>query len=141
MKKELCEKVVEVRRKSDRVMAMVLAFEEKYTLQVGRSEYEKDQFYNGMASEWDLHNPSEVVLSMGDFNGNVGRRIGGFECMVGMELAKEMLRRRLLKFCDEKELCVANTWFEKEQRKIKYSMVEIKLRLILNRLVKTIQNI
>ena len=24
--------------------------------QVGRSECEKDQFYNDMASEWDLHN-------------------------------------------------------------------------------------
>ena len=32
-------------------------------------------------------------------------------------------RRRLFQFCDEKELCVANTWFEKkEQRKITNSM-------------------
>ena len=31
--------------------------------------------------------------------------------------------RRLLEFCDEKGLCMANTWFEKkEQRKITYSM-------------------
>ena len=30
MKEELCEKFVEVQRKSDRVMAMVLAFEELY---------------------------------------------------------------------------------------------------------------
>ena len=46
-----------------------------------------------MASEWDLQNPSEVVLGLGDFNGHVGRLIDGFEgCMVGMELAKEMLR-------------------------------------------------
>ena len=31
--------------------------------------------------------------------------------------------RRLLEFCDEKELCVANTLFEKqEQRKITYIM-------------------
>ena len=41
--KELCGKVVEVRRKSDRVMAMVLVFEEEavrvvcaHALQVGR---------------------------------------------------------------------------------------------------------
>ena len=71
VKKELCEKVVEIRRKSGRVMALVLTFEEKvigaicaYASQVGRSECEKDQFYNGMASEWDLRNPSEVVLGM-----------------------------------------------------------------------------
>ena len=29
--------------------------------------------------------------------------------------------RRLLEFCDENDLCMANTWFEKkEQRKIAY---------------------
>ena len=31
----------------------------------------------------------------------------------------------LLEFCDEKELCVANTWFRKgEKRKVTYSAVE-----------------
>ena len=30
--------------------------------------------------------------------------------------------RMLLEFCDEKELCVANTWFQKgEKRKVTYS--------------------
>ena len=45
-------------------------------------------------------------------------------CMVGMELAKEMLREeRLFEFYDEKKLCVANTCFKKmKQRKITYSM-------------------
>ena len=131
MKEELCEKVVEVRRKSDRVMAMVLAFEEEvvrvicaYAPQVGRLECKKDQFYNDMANEWDLQNPSEVVLGMGDFNGHVGRRIDGFEGVHGgCEIGKRNVEgRRLLKFGDEKELCAANTWFEKEQRKITYSM-------------------
>ena len=58
VKKELCEKVVEVRRKSEKVMAMVLVFEEEvirviyaYAPQVGRSECKKDHFYNDMASE------------------------------------------------------------------------------------------
>ena len=52
MTEELGEKVEEVRRKSDRVMAMVLAFEEEvirvicaHAPQAGRSESEKDQFY------------------------------------------------------------------------------------------------
>ena len=39
--------------------------------------------------------------------------------------------RRLLEFCDKKELHVANTWFEKEQRKKHIVWVEMKLRLIL----------
>ena len=57
VKKELCEKVVEVRKKSEKVMAMVLVFEEEvirviyaYAPQVGRSECKKDHFYNDMAS-------------------------------------------------------------------------------------------
>ena len=45
-----------------------------------------------MAREWDLRNPSKVVLSMGDFNGHVGRRIDGFEGVHGsVKLAEEML--------------------------------------------------
>ena len=58
VKKELCEKVVEVRRKSDRVMTLVLAFEGKlvrlicaYGPQNGRALVEKDQFYDKMKNE------------------------------------------------------------------------------------------
>ena len=98
--KELCEKVVEVQRKSDRGMAMVLVFEEEiiqvmsaYSPQVGRSKCEKDQLYNDMASEWDLQNPIEVVLGMGDFNRHVGRQIDGFEGVHGGNgIGKKMLR-------------------------------------------------
>ena len=61
MKEKLCEKIVEVQRKSDRVMAKVLVFEEEvisvicaYAPQMRRSDCEKDQFYYEMASEWDL---------------------------------------------------------------------------------------
>ena len=87
VKKELCEKVVKVQAKSDTVIAMVLVFEKgvicAYAPQLERSECEKDQFYNGMAREWDLQNLKEVVLDMGDFNGHVGRRIDGFEGVHG----------------------------------------------------------
>ena len=41
-------------------------------------------------------------------------------------------RRRLVEFCDERELCVANTWFKKtDKRKITYSAGEQKLILCL----------
>ena len=61
---------------------------------------------------------------MGDFNRHVGRWIDGFEGVHGgYEIGKRNVEeRRLLKFCDEKELCVANAWFKKEQRKITYRM-------------------
>ena len=58
MREQPCEKVVEVRRKSDRMMAMVLVIEEKvirvicaHAPQLGRSQCEKDQLYNDMARE------------------------------------------------------------------------------------------
>ena len=109
MKKELCEKN-EVRRKSDRVIAMVLVFEEEvikvicaYAPQVGRLECEKDQFYK-MASEWNLQNPGDVILGMMDFNGHVGRQIDGFEGVHGgYGIGKRNIEgRRLLEFCDER---------------------------------------
>ena len=60
---------------------------------------------------------------MGDFNGHVGGQIDGFEGVHGgYGIGKRKVEgKRLLEFCDEKDLCVANTCFEKE-RKITYSM-------------------
>ena len=134
MREELGEKVVEVWRKSDRVMTMVLAFEEEeevirvmcaYAPNVGRLECKKEQFYNDMASEWTLQNPEEVVLGLEDFNRRVGRQIDGFESVHGgYGIGKRNVEgKRQLEFCDQKELCVTNTWFDKkEQRRITYSM-------------------
>ena len=80
MKEELCEKVVEVRRKSDRVMTVVMALEEEvvriicvYGPQSGRTGAEKERFYDDLRREWDLHNMGELVLGMGDLNGHVGK--------------------------------------------------------------------
>ena len=97
-----------------------------------------------MASEWDLQNPGEVVLGVEDFIGHAGRRIDGFEGVHGRYGIGErnVEERRLIEFCDKKKLCVANTCFEKkEQRKITCNMMEMKLRLILYWLVKTIESI
>ena len=88
-------------------------------------ECEKDQFYNDLVSEWFLPNPSEVVLGKGNFNRHVERQINGFEGVHGgYGIGKRNVEgRRLLKFCDEKKLCVAITWFEKkEQKKITFNM-------------------
>ena len=131
VKEELCEKVVEVRRKSDRVMTVVMALEEEgvrvicvYGPQSGRTDAEKERFYDDLRSEWDLHNMGELVLGTGDFNGQVGKRIEGYEGVHGGNGIGErnMEGKMLLEFCDEKELCVANTWFRKgEKRKVTYS--------------------
>ena len=133
-KEELCEKVVEVRRKSNRVMTVVMALEEEvvriicvYGLQSGRTCAEKERFYGDLGSEWDLHSVGELVLGMGDFNGHVGKWIEGYEGMHGGNGIGErnVEGKMLLECCDEKELCVANTWFRKgEKRKVTYSAGE-----------------
>ena len=58
VKEELCEKVVEVRRRCDRVMAIGLVFEEEvvriicaYAPQSGKPDAEKERFYEEMARE------------------------------------------------------------------------------------------
>ena len=78
-----------------------------------------------MASEWDLQNPDEMILGLGYFHGHVRGRIDGFEGCPWLvwHWRKNLEGRRLLKFCVEKELYVANTWFEKKgQRKTTYSV-------------------
>ena len=125
VKEEISGNVVEVRRKSDRVMAIVLTLGREvmrvicaYGPQSGRPDAEKVRFYDEMGSEWDLESSSEIIVSLEDFNGHVGKYAEGFEGVregngVGKRNAEG---RRLLEFCDGRELCVANTWFKDRQK-------------------------
>ena len=62
-------------------------------------------------------------MGLENFNGHVGKEIEGFGgfyggCEIGERNAEG---RMLLEFCDEKELCVANTWFQKKlNRKVTF---------------------
>jgi len=122
----ICEKIVEVRRKSDIVMVMVMAFGEEvvrmvfaYGPQIGRIIEEKRRFYDELASEWDHRSPGEMVLGLRDFNGHVGKHIDGFENVHGGNgIGERNAKGRMLpEFCDEKELCVVNTWYQNKKRK------------------------
>ena len=126
VKEELCEKVVEVRRRSDRVMTVVMVLEEEllriicvYGPESGRTAAEKQYFYDDLTSDWDLHSVGELVLGMGDFNGHVGKQIEVYEDMHGGNGigGRNVEGKLLLEFRDEKELCVANIWFRKEWKR------------------------
>ena len=74
VKDELCEKVVEVKKVSDRVMTLFV-FEEDlfrficgYAPQGGISLEEKQSFYDKMKCEWDMHSADDLVMCLGDFN-------------------------------------------------------------------------
>ena len=86
VKEELCEKVVEVRRRCDRVMTIELMCEEEVVRvicacapQSGKPDPEKERFYEEMAREWSVANENELMLGLGDFNGHVGKCVEGFE--------------------------------------------------------------
>ena len=125
VKDELCKKVVEVRRRCERVMTVVMVLEEEvlriisvYGPQSYRATAEEEHFYDDLRSEWDLHSMGELVLGMSDLNAHVGKQIKGYEDAHERNVEGKML----LEFFDEKELCVANTWFRKgEKRKVTYS--------------------
>jgi len=115
-----CERVVKVRRKIDRVMTIVLTFGETvvrvicaYGPQVGKSMEEKHRFYDDLACEWSVQSTDKLDLSLGDFNGHVGKQADGFEDVHGGNSfgVGNYEGRLLLEFCSEKELCVAKTWF------------------------------
>ena len=72
-----------------------------------------------MGSEWDLGSSREIIVSLGNFNGQVGKCAEGFEGVhKGNGVGKRNTEgRKLLEFCDERELCVANTRFKKTNKR------------------------
>ena len=65
---------MEVRRKSDRVMTIVLTLGREvmriicaYGLKSGRPDAEKVRFYDKMGSEWDLESSSEIIVFFREF--------------------------------------------------------------------------
>ena len=107
-------------------MAIGLVFEEEmvrvicaYAPQSGKPDAEKERFCEEMAREWSVANENESVLGLGDFNGQVGKCVEGFERIhAGYGIRKRNAEgRMLLDLCDQKELCVGNTWFKKKDKR------------------------
>ena len=97
MKEEMSGNAVEVRRKSDVVMAVVLTLGRKvmhiicaYGPQSRRPDTEKVHFYDEMRSEWDLKSSSKIIF-FGEFQWRLGKCAEGFKGVHGgMVLGKEM---------------------------------------------------
>ena len=51
--------------------------------QSGRPHEEKVRFYDEMGSEWDFGSSNEIIVSLGDFNGHVGKCVEDFEGVHG----------------------------------------------------------
>ena len=101
VKEEISGNVVEVRRKSDRVMAIMLTLGREvmrvicaYGPQSGRPDAEKVHFYDKMGSEWNFGSSSEIIVSLEDFNGHVGKCAEGFKGVHGGWCWEKKCRRK-----------------------------------------------
>ena len=100
-KEELCEKVVEVRRKSDRVMAMMLVFEEEvirvicaYATRLEDQSARKINF----VTTWQVSGIYKTLMKWFLVWGTSTDMLGNglmvlTVCMVGIKLVKKMLRK------------------------------------------------
>ncbi|ESO04115.1 hypothetical protein HELRODRAFT_173203 [Helobdella robusta] len=80
VREELVEKVLEVRRRSNGVIVVVMVFGKVivrvisgYAPQQSRKEEEKDGFYDDVSDEIGQAGLDEFVVLLGDLNGRVGR--------------------------------------------------------------------
>ena len=153
VKEELCGDVIEVRRKSERIVVVVMLCGKQvtrvvscYAPQVGRQEEEKDKFYFDLTEELELKGPNEFLVVAGDFNGHVGKDVDGYEGIHGGFSIGTRNRegRRLLEFCAESSMVVGNTWF-KNRRKATFQSgdaeTQIDFMLVAKEWRKKIQNV
>ena len=54
--------------------------------------WKKNSLYDGLKCEWDMHSAGDVVMSLGEFNGHIGRHIDGF---YGVHGGRDVGRRNL----------------------------------------------
>ena len=106
------------------MMTMCLIFREEmiqvmcvYAPQSEKPDIQKDKFYDELIYEWDMKGTKKLTLGIGDFNGHVGKKVDEFESVHGGNgIGEQNLENRMmLEFCNQKDLCVANTWFKKRK--------------------------
>ena len=130
VKEELCENVVEIRRRCDRVMAIGLVFEEEVVRVIcayGSQRRKPDARRRHFMRKWRVSGIWQTQMNWcWDWEISIAmlenERKDLKVCMEGIE-KKNAEGRMLLDFCDQKELCVANTWYKKkDKRKVTYSL-------------------
>jgi len=90
VKKELVDQVVEVRRKSDRIMSIKLVVGSEicnvvsvYAPQIGLDDETKRLFWEELDEVIQSVPQAEKLFIGGDFNGHIGRRGDGYETIHG----------------------------------------------------------
>ncbi|HXJ94687.1 MAG TPA: reverse transcriptase domain-containing protein [Terriglobia bacterium] len=133
------DKVVEVRRVSDRLIVlrvvvgrMILNVISAYAPQRGRPNEEKEEFWVSLSRTVAAISSDEKLIVCGDMNGHVGENAQGFEGVHGGNGFGErnVEGEMLLEFAEAMELAVVNTWFRKEAcKRITYESGEDKSQI------------
>ncbi|ESN98869.1 hypothetical protein HELRODRAFT_162330 [Helobdella robusta] len=127
VREELVEKVLEVRRRSNGVIVVVMVFGKVivrvisgYAPQQSRKEKEKDRFYDDVSDEIGQAGLDEFVVLLGDLNGHVGADADGYEGVHGgwRYGIRNEEGRRVLELADAHSMVVGNTWFTREPARL-----------------------
>jgi hypothetical protein len=127
VKEELVEQVCEVRRKSDRVIVVVMLIGKvmvrvisAYAPQKGQGDEEKDKFYEELDEELGQAGIDDFVVLLGDLNGHVGAEADGYEGIHGGfgYGDRNVEGCRILEFSEAHGLVVGNTWFKRPKGRL-----------------------
>jgi len=122
----LVENVVEVKRRSDRIVQVkvvvgkeVVNVVSAYAPQTGRGEDEKEEFWRMMEEVVAVVGDAERLVIGGDMNAHVGEKADGYEGVHGGVGFGERNEEGvgLLDFACAADLTVANTRFQREERR------------------------
>ena len=121
------ESVVEVKRVSESIIAVKLVLNDLvvnvlsvYAPQVGRSEEEKDTFWDKAFQLVSSMPQNEMVIVAGDLNGYVGKNSDGYEGVYGGFRYGDRNTKgiRILEFDNAMDMILCNTMFKKEDTKL-----------------------
>lgn len=117
----LRDSVKEVSRYNDRLMKIIIVTSTQtvhifsaYAPQTGRSDTEKNTFWDLLDSQIRNVNEDDYLIIAGDLNGHVGQNADGNPCHGGKGHGhRNKDGERIIDFCDSHDLTIANTWFIK----------------------------
>ena len=81
-------------------------------------EAEAEQFYEDLQDLLELIPPKDVIFTIGDWNAKIeSQEIPGVTGKFGLGVQNEA-GQRLIEFCQEKALVIANTLFQQHKRRL-----------------------
>ena len=123
MREELAESVLEVKRVSDRLMAMKLQVKRSilniisaYAPQVSNSMVEKNHFWEDLDEFIESVSKQERIVLGADLNGHVGEGNIGYEEIMGRYGAGTRNKEgsMIVDFAKRMDLAIVNTYFKKK---------------------------